>query len=116
IRSFDIPTNAPALGASFEGLGAVKWITAHAHEELVRYSENLALEPRARLVPEEQLEALMFAGEKESIDGLIQAESPEVAQARKEYLSQERIRRNRDHVEDLRKRYRGQCQVCRWDP
>src|SRR5262249_21885785 len=83
---------------------------------LLRYAEQLPLEPRARLLPEERLEALLLAGDENAVAGLLRDEPAGIADERRRYLMTEIIRRDRDLVERLRDLYGGECQICGWAP
>jgi 5-methylcytosine-specific restriction enzyme A len=50
------------LGRSFQGKAAIRVLGESDHMRLLAYAEALPLEPRARLLPEERLEALLLAG------------------------------------------------------
>jgi 5-methylcytosine-specific restriction enzyme A len=107
-------TEAEHLGTAFNGANAVKEISNDGLLE--RYAEHLKLEPRAALVPEDRLEALMSHDDDEAVDALIREHStPELAEERRLYLWSLRQTRRADLVRDLRKIYGGRCQLCAWD-
>ena len=56
IRGLDLEAKADVLGRSFQGKAAVRPLGEKDHIRLLAYAENLPLEPRARLLPEERLE------------------------------------------------------------
>ena len=116
IRSFSISTNARVLGRSFQGHAAVRQITMEDHQTLREVARNLSLEPRARILPEEKLEAALIMGTRSAVERLVRDEKPGVAEERKQYLYEEAPTRNPDLVDRLQDLYDGQCQVCRWDP
>lgn len=62
IRNLSCRTNAPILGQSFQGNAAVRFITLEDQDILTAVARNLPLEPRARLLPEERLEAALLLG------------------------------------------------------
>lgn len=57
VRSLSIRANAPVVGQSFQGRAAVRPITREDYQLLAAVAKDLPLEPRARLLPEEMLEA-----------------------------------------------------------
>jgi 5-methylcytosine-specific restriction protein A len=83
---------------------------------LLAYAERLPLEPRARLLPEERLEALLLAGDEEAVTRLVRDEPAGIAEERRRYLMTEVVRRDRDLVDQLRDLYTGECQICGWAP
>ena len=58
IRSLSIRAEARVLGRSFQGHAAVRKITDDDHWILREAARDLPLEPRARILPEEKLEAV----------------------------------------------------------
>ncbi|PSQ71527.1 MAG: hypothetical protein BRD31_02605, partial [Bacteroidetes bacterium QH_2_64_26] len=74
------------------------------------------LEPRARILPEEKLEAALIMDDRSAVEELVRDESLGVAEERKQYLYKEALRRNPDLVDRLQHLYDGHCQVCRWSP
>jgi len=116
IRSLSCRASAPILGQSFQGNAAVRLITLEDHRILSLVARNLPLEPRARLLPEERLEAALLLGDEEAVEGLVREEEYGIAWQRREYLFRQAPARNRQLVQALQELYRGQCQVCLWDP
>ena len=116
IRRLSVKASAPVIGRSFQGHAAVRQLTPANHQVLVEYAGYLPLEPRARLLPEEELEARILHGNPESVSDLISAEAPGIADQRRRYLFEQAPRRNPQHVEELRKLYGGVCQLCGWNP
>ena len=116
IRSLSIRAEARVLGRSFQGHAAVRKITDDDHRILWEAARDLPLEPRARILPEEKLEATLIMGDRSSVERLVREEEPGVAEERKQYLYEEAPRRNPDLVDQLQRLYDGHCQVCRWDP
>ncbi|MFO1434111.1 MAG: hypothetical protein U1F76_29165 [Candidatus Competibacteraceae bacterium] len=53
---------------------------------LAAYALHLALESRARLIPEERLEALLISGNQYAVRALLGSESSGIAEDRKQYL------------------------------
>ena len=116
IRSLSIEANAIVLGRSFQGSAAVRALGEGDHLRLLAYAEALPLEPRARLLPEERLEALLLAGDEDAVAQLLRDEPAGIAEERRRYLMTEVVRRDRNLVEHLRNLYDGECQICGWAP
>jgi hypothetical protein len=116
IRGLSIQVSAARIGQSFQGNAAVRRITREDDSLLRRYAASLSLEPRARLIPEEKLEAVLYLGRPELVEELLVAEMPGASAARQTYLTTETTHRNRRFVEELREIYSGQCQICLWSP
>jgi hypothetical protein len=116
IRDLSLAANAEVLGRSFQGRAAVRPLNDADHLRLLAYAERLPLEPRARLLPEERLEALLLAGNERAVARLLQDEPAGMAEERRAYLVEEVLRRDRDLVEELRELYSGECQICGWAP
>ncbi len=116
IRSFDVVANADVLGRSFQGNAAVRSLTEADHIRLLAYADALPLEPRARLLPEERLEALLLTGDEDAVARLLRDEPVGIAEERRRYLMTEAARRDRNLVEQLRELYVGECQICGWAP
>ena len=116
IGQLSVRATAPVVGQSFQGRAAVRRLTASDHQVLVEYSRGLALEPRARLLPEEDLEARILLGDSDAVNRLITAAVPGIGADRRRYFLQELPRRNRSHVIKLREMYDGMCQLCQWNP
>lgn len=116
VRRLDITANAQHLGQSFQGRNAVKSLSALDHQILLAFAGNLPLHRRARLIPEEHLEAALLRGNGQQVQEVIKTAEPGVAEARRRYLYREAPARNRQLVMELREIYEGQCQICRWSP
>ena len=116
IRQLSVTAKAKVIGQSYQGHAAVRPLTMSDHELLVEYARNLDLEPRARLLPEEELEARLLHGKPELISKLIESNSPGIAKDRQDYLVRQTKKRSRKHVDYLRELYGGVCQLCRWNP
>jgi 5-methylcytosine-specific restriction protein A len=116
IRSLAVKANAEVLGSSFQGKAAIRALGESDHVRLLAYAEALPLEPRARLLPEERLEALLLAGDENAVARLLRDEPAGIAEERRRYLMTEVARRDRDLVEQLRDLYAGECQICGWAP
>jgi 5-methylcytosine-specific restriction protein A len=74
-----VEAKAEWLGRSFQGKAAVRVLGESDHMRLLAYAEPLPLEPRARLLPEERLEALLLAGDENAVARLLQDESVGIA-------------------------------------
>lgn len=116
IRSLSIKANADVLGRAFQGHAAVRQLTAQDHRILSAAAEDLPLEPRARILPEERLEATLLLGDEEAVMNLVQDEDAGIAQKRREYLYRQAPTRNKSFAKQLQKLYEGKCQVCLWNP
>jgi 5-methylcytosine-specific restriction enzyme A len=116
IRNLSVRAGGSVLGQAFQGHAAVRRITEDDHRRLTAYAAALPLDPRARLVPEERLEALILGGDEEAVAALLRDEPSGLAEERRRYLMQEAVRRDRELVMHLRNLYEGCCQVCRWSP
>ncbi|MCZ6680671.1 MAG: HNH endonuclease [Candidatus Poribacteria bacterium] len=116
IRALSCRANAAVLGRSFQGHAAVRLITTQDHQILREAARDLSLEPRARILPEEKLEAALLLGGRELVEPLILAESPGIGQARREYLYHQAPSRHRRFAQELQKLYQGKCQICIWNP
>lgn len=116
IRELSPKTNARYLGQSFQGLAAVRRLTPTDHEILSSLSRNLPQESRARILPEERLEAALLLGDRQKVYDLIEDEKPGAAEERRKYLYQEAPTRNRQLADELQSIYEGCCQLCGWDP
>jgi hypothetical protein len=116
IRNLGVEAKASILGRSFQGKAAVRDIGEADHARLLAYADRLPLEPRARLLPEERLEALLLAGDEVAVASLLRDEPSGIADERRRYLMTVVPRRDRDLVDELRDLYAGECQICRWAP
>ena len=116
IRGLSIKPRGEPLGRSFQGKAAVRRITEQDHQILTRVARGLPLEPRARILPEERLEALIILDDEESVRNLVREEQPGIVRERAEYLYGPVVRRNGQLVHELRQFYSGRCQICQWNP
>lgn len=116
IRGLSVRANAPILGQSFQGRAAVRSITPEDHRIMAAAARHLPLEPRARLLPEERLEAALLLGGEEAVKGLLQEESPGLAERRRTYLFSKAPGRNKRFIHELQELYEGKCQICLWSP
>jgi len=116
LRALSPKMGARVLGRSFQGKAAVRRLTAEDHHILRVACADLALEPRARLLPEERLEALVISGDPDAVARLMQQEDPGLADSRRRYLHTAAPTRSRALVRNLRSLYDGACQVCEWQP
>jgi hypothetical protein len=116
VRATTVRAVADVIGRSFQGHAAVRGLEPMDHDRLLAYASNLPLEPRARLLPEERLEALLLAGDEHSVARLIRHEPSGLAARRRAYLLRSAATRDRSLSADLRDLYDGRCQVCSWAP
>lgn len=116
IRTLSPTARGDVLGRAFQGRSAVRKISDADHLVLVKYAQELPLEPRARLIPEERLEALLLSGNEESVNALLKSEPSGLAEERRRYLSRAAITRDRKIINHLREIYSGKCQICGWAP
>lgn len=116
IRHLSPKATAIHLGQSFQGNAAVRSLNSEDHTILKALARDLSLEPRARILPEEQLEAILLLGVSKGVARLIHDEEPGMAEARRLYLYSQAPGRNPKLVEDLQGLYDGQCQICLWHP
>jgi hypothetical protein len=116
IRSLAIEAKAGVLGRSFQGKAAIRTIAEQDHGRLRAYADVLPLEPRARLLPEERLEALLSAGDEIAVANLLHNQPAGVAEERRRYLMTTVVQRDRSLVDQLRELYVGECQICAWAP
>ena len=116
IRNLSCKAEALILGRSFQGNAAVRLITLEDHRILTTAAQDLLLESRARLIPEERLEAALLLGDRDAVEGLVREEDSGIAWQRREYLFRQAPVRNRQLVQELQTLYQGKCQICLWDP
>ena len=116
IRSLSIQANAEILGRAFQGHAAVRQITQNDHQILSVAAKNLELEPRARLLPEEKLEASLLLGDEQTVEELLQEEKSGIAEKRRQYLYRQAPTRNKNLAKESQKLYDGKCQICLWNP
>ena len=114
VRGLSITARGDVLGRAFQGNAAVRRITEQDHQVLAQYAKALELEPRAGLVPEEAIEALL--GRRDAEDGLARLLSESgLAEERAQHLIT-LPKRSHKLVGALRELYGGRCQICAWDP
>ncbi len=116
LRVLSIRPSAEPIGRAFQGPAAVRPISPADHGMLAAYAATLALEPRARLAPEDALEAAIVSGDPSRVYALLRPEACGVAEARREYLSHRAPERSHELTTLLRRTYGGRCQICEWDP
>ena len=116
IRHLSIKASARILGQSFQGHAAVKPLTKDDHEILRILAKDLSIENRAKILPEEKLEAALVMENIQGVMDLIKTEKPGLAEQRIKYLYSQAPTRNKNLVESLQKEYSGKCQICTWDP
>jgi 5-methylcytosine-specific restriction protein A len=116
IRGLSCSAKADLLGRSFQGRSAVRAIAKADHRLLHAFAKSLRLEPRARLIPEEQLEAEIANGSQEDVRQLLEDMPHGIARDRLEYLYTKAPTRSRRFSLALHDLYNGRCQICLWDP
>ena len=116
VRSLSVAAGGDVLGRAFQGRAAVRHLSPEDHAVLAAYARALPSEPRARLVPEEALEALLYAGDEAAVARLLREEPSGLAAERRAYLACEPVRRDREVVLTLRDLHDGTCQLCGWTP
>jgi hypothetical protein len=117
VRSLHVAAAGDVLGRAFQGRAAVRGITDPDAALLAAYSRPLPLEPRARLLPEERLEALLYSGDEAAVTRLMEDEPSGLAAERRAYLlGQATPTRDRRLAAELRDIYAGSCQLCGWSP
>lgn len=116
LRGLSCSPQADVLGRSFQGRSAVRAITDADHQLLRAFAKSLALEPRAQLIPEEQLEEQIANGSQDDVRRLIEKMPSGVARERIEYLYTKAPTRSRRFATELHDLYGGKCQVCLWNP
>jgi len=116
VRSLSIRAGGDVLGRAFQGKAAVRQLNTQDQITLMVYAQPLPLEPRARLVPEERLEALLLAGDDAAVARLLRNEPSGLVEERRRYLMIEAGYRDRDLELQLRDLYDGACQICPWAP
>lgn len=116
IRELSVRAGGDVLGRAFQGRAAVRHLSTIDHQHLRAYAARLPPEPRARLVPEERLEALLLAGDEEAVGRLLRDEPSGLAEKRRKYLMTRAVTRDRAFTIQLQQIYRGRCQICGWEP
>ncbi len=116
IRSLSCRASALHLGQSFQGHSAVRQISMADHQILSAYASDLLIEPRARILPEEKLEAMLFMGDRDAVQRFIIQEDAGAAAYRKEYLYGQAVVRSRQLIQEVQHLYGGRCQLCEWNP
>ena len=116
VKSLSVAAGGDVLGRAFQGRAAVRRLGPEDGAVLAAYARALPPEPRARLVPEEALEALLYAGDEQAVARLLRDGPSGLAEERRVYLAREAVRRDRELVLELRDLYDGTCQLCGWTP
>jgi 5-methylcytosine-specific restriction enzyme A len=116
IRSLSCSAKADLLGRSFQGRSAVRAIADTDHRLLCTFAESLRPEPRARLIPEGQLEQEIAKGSQEDVRRLLDGMPHGIARERLQYLYTKAPTRSRRFALELHDLYNGKCQICLWDP
>jgi hypothetical protein len=116
IKGLSIRANGDTLGRAFQGHAAVRRLSQEDHLVLAAYAARIPLEPRARLLPEEELEACILTGDDAGVRRLVAHEPSGLAESRKAYLFSSAVKRDRTNVDALRDLCGGRCQICSWSP
>ena len=120
VRSLAIAAGGDVLGRAFQGRAAMRGLGETDHARLAAYARHFAPEPRARLLPEERLEALLVSGDEEAVARLLRDEPSGLAAERRRYLLGQAVQgaqgRDRRLALELRDLYDGACQLCGWAP
>ncbi len=116
IRSLSCHIAAKILGQAFQGRSAVRQLNQKDYEILLAAVRDLEIEKRARILPEDKLEAMLLLGDNEAVAALIKRESPGIAEQRAKYLYKRAPERNKLLVSKLQGLYKSRCQICFWDP
>ncbi len=116
IRNLTLAIDTEHLGKAFQGRAAIRQITVEDHLLLKNVAANLKNEERARLLPEEELEAKVFLGDEKKVREWLYNVPSGLIENRMKYLYGEVTRRNSEKVKQLRELYNGSCQICEWSP
>ena len=113
LRSLSPQMGAARLGQAFQGRAAVRRLTAEDHAILQAACRELALEPRAALLPEEALEHELSAERPAQVAWLLHPGQGGVSPERRQKLAAAPTR-SRANVRQLRALYQHRCQLCGW--
>lgn len=116
IRGSSCSPSADLLGRSFQGRNAVREISSADHRLLRLFAKSLPLEPRAQLIPEEELEEEIAKGSDVDVRRLVEHAPNGVTRKRLEYLYKKAPTRSRRFAVELHDVYGGKCQICLWNP
>ena len=117
IRMLTCKTDAEKLGQSFQGNAAVKRIGADDDSLLRSFCIDFPTDARAKLLPEDQLEAALMTDNPDRVRELVRVTYADDAHRDRMQRLQETIAtRSRQHVLELRDIYNGCCQICAWSP
>lgn len=116
VRNLSVKTEASVLGHAFQGHAAIRKLNNKDHQILSVYSKELELETRAKLLPEERLEALLMHGNDKFVYEFIKTIPTGISEKRIEYLYSTAPKRNIQLAKDLQDLYQGKCQICKWNP
>ncbi|HEY9662916.1 MAG TPA: HNH endonuclease signature motif containing protein [Allocoleopsis sp.] len=116
IRGLSIKAEAKILAQSFQGRAAVRRINQFESDVIAEFTRRFPIEPRANILPEERLEALLLYGNAREVEKLIREEKNGVSKKRQEYLYQFAAKRKHLFAIRLQKIYDGKCQLCLWAP
>jgi 5-methylcytosine-specific restriction protein A len=116
LRGLSCAPRADVLGHSFQGGRAVRQLTLADDDVLRAAAKSLLLEPRAQLIPEQQLEAEIAKGNQEDVRRLLERLPHGIARERLAYLYTKPPTRSRRFAITLHGLYGGKCQICLWSP
>lgn len=116
IRGLSCSPRADLLGQSFQGRSAVRELQAADHRLLRRFAQSLPLEPRAQLIPEQDLEEEIARGKPPDVRRFVDRVPNGLALKRLEYLYTKAPTRSRRFASELHGLYSGRCQICLWNP
>jgi 5-methylcytosine-specific restriction protein A len=117
IRMLSCKTDAEKLGQSFQGNAAVKRINADDDAMLRSFCIEFPTDARAKLLPEDQLEAALMTDNPDRVRELVRVTyADDVHRDRMQRLQETIATLSRQHVLELRDIYNGCCQICAWSP
>jgi hypothetical protein len=116
IRQLSPKSYASHLGQSFQGHAAVRLLSHEDHLILQAIDKYLPLEPRARIYPEERIEAALLLGDSVAVEKLVAEDIPGMAESRRQYLYKHAPNRSPLLANELQNIYQGKCQICLWHP
>jgi hypothetical protein len=117
IRMLTCKTDAEKLGQSFQGNAAVKRIGADDDSLLRSFCIDFPTDARAKLLPEDQLEAALMTDNPDRVRELVRVTYADDAHRdRMQRLQETSATRSRQHMLELRDIYNGCCQICAWSP
>lgn len=118
VRGFDLKTGTMGtpLGRAFQGKAAVRVISEKEHQLLKRWAQELPLEQRAQLLPEDLLERDSHDFLEAYQQSASSVHTLPISAERRAYLSTRMVTRRSSIVRELRELYDGRCQLTGWNP